>query len=139
MNDTSYNIPEAKAGRVVAAQQRDGERMDGKIVLQSPQPGLAVPMPIGGGGLTSTVDDYGRFVGRLLDGGALDGARVLKAENVALMGKNAIGEVCGCRRRCPGARRLRRVRAGGLSESRYGGIALIAAGASRRTLPVEPT
>jgi len=93
MTDTSYNIPEAKAGRVVAAQQRDGEQMDGKIVLQSPQPGLAVPMPIGGGGLTSTVDDYGRFVRMLLDGGALDGARVLKPETVALMGNNAIGDV----------------------------------------------
>ena len=42
MTDTSYNIPEAKAARVVAAQQRAGEQMDGKIVLQSPQPGLAV-------------------------------------------------------------------------------------------------
>ena len=62
-------------------------------MLQSPQPGLAVPMPIGGGGLTSTVDDYGRFVRMLLDGGALDGARVLKPETVTLMGKNAIGNV----------------------------------------------
>jgi methyl acetate hydrolase len=93
MTDTSYNIPQAKAARVVAAQQRDGEKMDGKIVLQSPQPTLAVPAPIGGGGLTSTVDDYGRFVRMLLDGGALDGARVLKAETVASMGQNAIGSV----------------------------------------------
>jgi CubicO group peptidase (beta-lactamase class C family) len=93
MTDTSYNIPEAKAARVVASQQRDGERMDGKIVLQSPQPALTVPMPIGGGGLTSTVDDYGRFVRMLLNGGELDGVRVLKSETVALMGKNAIGSV----------------------------------------------
>jgi CubicO group peptidase (beta-lactamase class C family) len=93
MTDTSYNIPQAKAGRVVAAQQRDGERMDGKIVLQQPQPPLSVPMPIGGGGLTSTADDYGRFVRMLLNGGELDGVRVLKSETVALMGKNAIGNV----------------------------------------------
>jgi methyl acetate hydrolase len=93
MSDTSYNIPEAKASRVVAAQQRDGERMDGKIVLQSPQPPLTVAMPIGGGGLTSTVDDYGRFVRMLLNGGALDGVRVLKPETVARMGQNAIGDV----------------------------------------------
>jgi CubicO group peptidase (beta-lactamase class C family) len=78
---------------VVAAQQRDGERMTGKIVLQSPQPALTIPMPIGGGGLVSTVDDYGRFVRMLLRGGELDGARVLKAETVALMGRNAIGNV----------------------------------------------
>ena len=93
MSDTSYNIPEGKAARVVASQQRDGERMDGKIVLQSPQPPLTVAIPIGGGGLTSTADDYGRFVRMLLNGGALDGARVLKSETVALMGQNAIGSV----------------------------------------------
>jgi methyl acetate hydrolase len=93
MSDTSYNIPQAKAARVVAAQQRDGEQMDGKIVLQSPQPTLTVPAPIGGGGLTSTADDYGRFVRMLLNGGALDGARVLEAKTVALMGQNAIGAV----------------------------------------------
>jgi methyl acetate hydrolase len=93
MSDTSYNIPEAKGARVVPSQQRDGERMDGKIVLQSPQPALTVPMPIGGGGLTSTADDYGRFVRMLLNGGELDGVRVLKSDTVALMGRNAIGNV----------------------------------------------
>jgi len=93
MTDTSYNIPQAKASRVVAAQQRDGERMDGKIVPQSPQPTLTVPMPIGGGGLTSTADDYGRFVRMLLDGGELDGVRVLESGTVTLMGQNAIGNV----------------------------------------------
>jgi methyl acetate hydrolase len=39
MDDTSYNVPEAKAPRLVAAQQRDGERMDGPIVKQAVQPG----------------------------------------------------------------------------------------------------
>ena len=93
MVDTSYNIPQAKAQRVVPSQQRDGERMDGKIVLQSPQPPLTVAMPIGGGGLTSTADDYGRFVRMLLNNGELDGVRVVKADTVALMGRNAIGNV----------------------------------------------
>jgi CubicO group peptidase (beta-lactamase class C family) len=93
MIDTSYNIPQSKAGRVVPSQQRAGERMDGKIVLQQPQPALTVPMPIGGGGLTSTADDYGRFVRMLLNNGELDGVRVLKSDTVALMGRNAIGNV----------------------------------------------
>src|ERR1700751_4778615 len=61
MDDTSYNVPEAKGPRLVAQQQRAGERMDGAVVLQNPQPGLTVAEPIGGGGLASTVDDYGRF------------------------------------------------------------------------------
>jgi CubicO group peptidase (beta-lactamase class C family) len=93
MPDTSYNVQQEKASRLVAAQQRAGERMDGAIVLQAPQPGLTIPEPIGGGGLVSTADDYGRFVRMLLNGGELDGARVLKAETVALMGQNNIGAV----------------------------------------------
>ncbi len=94
MDYTSYTVPEAKGPRLVAQQQRDGERMDGPIVLQSPQLGLAIPSPIGGGGgLASTASDYGRFVRMLLNGGTLDGARVLKSETVALMGENHIGAV----------------------------------------------
>jgi CubicO group peptidase (beta-lactamase class C family) len=93
MVDTSYNVPQDKAARLVAAQQRAGERMDGRIELQSPQPPLSVARPIGGGGLASTVDDYGRFVRMLLNRGELDGARVLEAETVALMGQNAIGDL----------------------------------------------
>ena len=41
----------------------------------------------------STASDYGRFVRMFLNGGELDGARVLKAETVALMGQNAMGAV----------------------------------------------
>jgi methyl acetate hydrolase len=93
MSDTSYNVPQDKAARLVAAQQRAGDRMNGAIVLQTPQPGLTIPAPIGGGGLASTASDYGRFVRMLLNGGELDGARVLKAEAVALMGQNHIGAV----------------------------------------------
>jgi methyl acetate hydrolase len=93
MNDTSYNVPEVKGQRLVAQQQRAGDRMDGTIELQKPQPGLTIAAPIGGGGLASTADDYGRFMRMLLNGGALDEARVLKPETVALMGQNHIGAV----------------------------------------------
>ena len=93
MNDTSYNVPEAKGPRMVAQQQRAGANMDGAVELQSPQPGLTVAMPIGGGGLASTADDYGRFTRMFLNGGTLDGVQVLKAETVALMSQNQIGAV----------------------------------------------
>jgi CubicO group peptidase (beta-lactamase class C family) len=91
MDDTFYNVPETKGPRLVAQQQRAGARMDGAIELQDPQLGLTIASPIGGGGLASTADDYGRFVRMLLNGGALDGARVLEAETVALMGRDHIG------------------------------------------------
>src|SRR5256884_1072081 len=93
MDDTSYNVPEAKGPRLVAQQQRAGERMDGAVELQKSQLGLTIAAPVGGGGLASTADDYGRFMRMLLNGGALDGVRVLKAETVALMGQNHIGAV----------------------------------------------
>ena len=93
MDDTSYNVPEAKGPRLVAQQQRAGDKMDGAIVLQSPQLGLTIAAPIGGGGLASTASDYGRFVRMFLNNGELDGARVLKAETVALMSQNHIGAV----------------------------------------------
>ena len=93
MNDTSYNVPEAKGPRLVAQQQRGGARMDGAIELQNPQFGLAIAEPVGGGGLASTVDDYGRFMRMWLNGGALEGARVLRTETVALMSQNHIGTV----------------------------------------------
>ncbi len=93
MDDTSYNVPETNGPRLVAQQWRAGARMDGAIELQEPQPGLTIAAPIGGGGLASTASDYGRFVRMVLNGGALDGARVLKGETVALMGQNHIGAV----------------------------------------------
>jgi methyl acetate hydrolase len=94
MNDTSYNVPEAKGQRLVAQQQRDGAKMDGPVVLQIPPlVGLTIAEPIGGGGLASTADDYGRFMRMFLNGGELDGVRVIKAETVKLMSQNQIGVV----------------------------------------------
>ena len=94
MNDTSYNVAEAKGPRLVAQQQRDGAKLDGPVVLQIPPlVGLTIANPIGGGGLASTADDYGRFMRMILNGGELDGARVLKAETVKLMEQNQIGAV----------------------------------------------
>ena len=93
MADTFYNVPQDKGARLVAAQQRDGDRMDGESSCRRRSRASPVPEPIGGGGLASTASDYGRFVRMLLNGGELDGARVLKAETVALMGQNHIGAV----------------------------------------------
>jgi methyl acetate hydrolase len=93
MNDTFYNVPDAKGPRLVAQQQRAGEKMDGAIVLQNPQPGLTIAKPIGGGGLASTAADYGRFMRMFLNEGALDGVRVLKPETIKLMSQNQIGAI----------------------------------------------
>lgn len=93
MHDTSYDVPESKAGRLVAAHQRAGGRADGAIERMEPQPGLTMRYKIGGGGLHSTVGDYGRFLRCLLNGGSLGRARILRPETVALMGRNHIGDL----------------------------------------------
>jgi methyl acetate hydrolase len=45
----------------------------------------------GGGGLFSTAPDYLRFLRALMNGGELDGHRILKPETVTMMGQNHMG------------------------------------------------
>lgn len=46
----------------------------------------------GGGGLVSSIDDYTRFLQMLLNGGELDGRRLLQKETVERMTQNQIGD-----------------------------------------------
>ncbi len=45
----------------------------------------------GGGGLWSTAGDYARFLRMIMNGGTLDGVRILSPESVRLMSTNQIG------------------------------------------------
>ena len=90
MMDTSYNVPVSRRGRLVPVHRRQA---DGKFAPDSVQPPATVPRPIGGGGLASTAADYTKFLQMVLNGGTLNGARVLRAETVDLMGRNQIGNV----------------------------------------------
>lgn len=49
----------------------------------------------GGAGLLSTATDYGRFLQMLLNGGELDGQRILAPSSVALMTTNHVGTLYG--------------------------------------------
>jgi len=49
----------------------------------------------GGAGLLSTATDYGRFLQMLLNGGELDGQRILAPSSVALMTTNHVGTLNG--------------------------------------------
>ncbi len=50
------------------------------------------PMLEAGGGLTSTMEDYFRFVMMLRNRGSLDGVRIIKPETLALMTRNHIAD-----------------------------------------------
>jgi methyl acetate hydrolase len=90
MADTFYFVPKDKEARLVTVNRRIA---DGSIVKESVQPPTSGFTPIGGGGLSSTAYDYLRFTRALLNGGELDGVRILSAGTVALMEQNHIGAV----------------------------------------------
>ena len=93
MSDTFYNVPETKQARLVTVHQRQDGRADAPLTEQPNQPQRPATTFSGGGGLSSTASDYIRFERMILNGGTLDGARILSADTVALMTKNHIGEV----------------------------------------------
>ena len=84
MVDTQFWVAPAKAGRVVRIHTYDGAG----AIVPGRDPSVRTEKPrflSGGGGLFSTAGDYFRFCQALLNGGQLDGARILKPETVKLM------------------------------------------------------
>jgi CubicO group peptidase (beta-lactamase class C family) len=88
MADTSYHVPAEKHTRVVNVHRR---LADGTFSERPRQAPPVVTSISGGGGLYSTACDFLRFLQMLLNGGELDGARILSRESVVLMGCNHIG------------------------------------------------
>jgi CubicO group peptidase (beta-lactamase class C family) len=88
MTDTGYSVPADKVARVVTVHSRQ----NGKLVEAPNEPAQSTPVR-GDGGLYSTAHDYGRFVRMLLNGGSLDGAKILSPQTVKAMGQNHIGTI----------------------------------------------
>jgi CubicO group peptidase (beta-lactamase class C family) len=88
MKDTAFWVAPEKLGRLSPLYVPD---KDGKLVSQGKDQFHApVKLFSGGGGLTSTAMDYARFAQMLLNGGELDGVRILKPETVKLMHTNQL-------------------------------------------------
>ena len=94
MSDTFYELPADKFDRSVTVMARGGE---GLVELPNFQPAPAekgsTPHYSGGGGLSSTMKDYGRVLQMLLNSGTLDGKTLLKPETVDTMFQNNIGDI----------------------------------------------
>lgn len=101
MRDTHFYVPREKAPRLAAVyslpaggtltrapdgagMQAQGQYVDGPRVSFS-----------GGAGLVSTAGDYARFLQMLLEGGTLDGVRLLAPSSVALMTADHVGDRYG--------------------------------------------
>ena len=90
MHDTSYIVPKDKIDRVAAVYSPSGP--DQTIELFR-APEFRETTYFGGvAGLSSTVSDYWRFSQMLLNGGELDGVRLLSPKTVNLMISNHSGD-----------------------------------------------
>jgi len=91
MKDTHFYLDDTKGGRLTA-QYTPGK--DKKIRLQDPGSArsrfITSPRNIfsGSGGLVSTIHDYLKFQQMMLNGGQLDGVRILAPSTVSLMLEN---------------------------------------------------
>jgi CubicO group peptidase (beta-lactamase class C family) len=92
MADTGYNVPAAKTDRIVAVYSPTGP---GRTVELNTEPGGRPTTRYFGGvaGLFSTAPDYFRFAQMILNGGELDGARILSPTTVDLMISNHVGDL----------------------------------------------
>jgi CubicO group peptidase (beta-lactamase class C family) len=94
MKDTAFFVPPEKLDRLPTQYGMDFAAGDGSIKEYGPEDGMdfAAPPPLdsGAGGLVYTIDDYLAFLRMMLNGGELDGVRILKPETVAEMTKNQL-------------------------------------------------
>jgi CubicO group peptidase (beta-lactamase class C family) len=88
MAETAFHASPENAGRLAEAFPADpwsGEKVQLFNMLEKPA------MESGGGGLVSTTMDYARFCQMLLNGGALDGVRIIGRKTLQLMASDHLG------------------------------------------------
>jgi CubicO group peptidase (beta-lactamase class C family) len=91
MIDTAFGVTPARQAR---AADRHARTPDGGLAAAAPYSPPPDPEVLaGGGGLTSTAADYGRFLRMLLNDGELDGVRVLSRDMVNVLGEIQTGEL----------------------------------------------
>lgn len=113
MTDTGFHVRDDQQSRFAACYEA---APGGKMKLQddpAKSPYLAPPKLLsGGGGLVGTAADYVRFANMLMNGGELDGARILAPKTVKLMASNHL----------PGGQDLTQMSRSLFSESTNAGI-----------------
>lgn len=91
MADTGFGVPDtARQGRI--AEPFSDDRNFG-VNADFSDPRHPVKMQSGGGGMTSTAEDYARFLQAMADDGTLEGHRVLHSQTVRMMTADQLGSV----------------------------------------------
>jgi CubicO group peptidase (beta-lactamase class C family) len=85
MVDSGFSVPQDKLARLVTVPGPQPQPPFANSDVGKPQTFFS-----GGGGIVSTVPDFLRFCQMLLNGGELDGVRILKPETVRLMTTNSL-------------------------------------------------
>lgn len=113
MHDTDFHVPESKAARLAAC-YRYTPSAPMRLVDDPHTSSLLKPPAFvsGGGGLVSTLSDYLRFARMLLNGGSLDGARLLSPKTLELMTANHL----------PDGKDLTQLSVSLFSEAAYAGV-----------------
>lgn len=86
MTDTGFVVPESEVGRCSTLYFAAGKAMT--VMAPARSMTVAPSMLSGGGGLVSSADDYLRFCHFLVNGGELDGVRLLSPRTLQFMTTN---------------------------------------------------
>ena len=95
MGDTAFHVPEGKLHRLASIHKHDE---DGRLIVVEEDKHIGAyaekgrGVPSGGGGMFSTIGDYARFAQCLLNGGELDGVRILGRKTIELAMQNSLPE-----------------------------------------------
>ncbi|MGH6896150.1 MAG: serine hydrolase domain-containing protein [Geminicoccaceae bacterium] len=90
MADTGWDLRECQKPRQAEVHQRGAAGQLTPIVREIPAGREFIP---GGGSLHSTAGDYLAFIKMILGGGRVDGAQLIGADTLALMGQNHTGAI----------------------------------------------
>jgi CubicO group peptidase (beta-lactamase class C family) len=92
MTDTAFHVPERHHSRIAEAFGRDP---DSGVTVQLLEVRDPPGFESGGGGLVSTAADYARFLQMLLNGGTLEGRRLLSRKTIEFMTADHLGPITG--------------------------------------------
>jgi CubicO group peptidase (beta-lactamase class C family) len=90
MEDSGFHVPEAHQGRLAGGFAKDPETGADVVLLNVTRPAR---FESGGGGMVASAMDYARFLQMLLNGGTLNGQRLLSRKTVELMTADHLGGI----------------------------------------------